>query len=91
MVVSVLVFLFLVLPTGIGAFVNRKTSEFAVTNKRVVMKFGFIRRSSLEVLLTKIEGVSVDQGILGRILDYGTIVVGGTGGSRTPFPKIWPS
>lgn len=91
LVVSVLVFLFLVLPTGIGAFVNRKTSEFAVTNKRVVMKFGFIRRSSLEVLLTKIEGVSVDQGILGRILDYGTIVVGGTGGSRTPFPKIWPS
>jgi uncharacterized membrane protein YdbT with pleckstrin-like domain len=83
-----LLLLFLVLPMGISALVNAKTSEFAVTNKRVMMKFGFIRRSSIEVLLTKVEGISVDQGIIGRLLDYGTIVVGGTGGTKTPFPKI---
>lgn len=83
-----LLLVLLVLPMSIGALVTVKTSEFAVTNKRVMMKSGFIRRSSVEVLLTKVEGITVDQGILGRILDYGTILVGGTGGTKTPFPKI---
>jgi len=64
------------------------TSEFAVTNKRVLFKTGFIRRSSLEILLTKIEMISVNQSILGRILRYGTIVVGGTGGSKNKFGDI---
>lgn len=87
-IVGGLVFLFLVLPMGLSALVNVKTAEFAVTDKRVLMKFGFIRRTSLEVLLTKVEGIVVDQGIGGRVLGFGTIVVSGTGGSKTPFPKI---
>lgn len=87
-VFGVLLFSSLVLPMMIDAFVKTKTSEFAVTNKRVIMKVGFIRRSSVEVLLTKVEGISVDQGIFGRMLGFGTIVVGGTGGSKTPFHKI---
>lgn len=73
---------------GIGSFISYTTSEFAITNKRVMVKVGFIRRHSLETLLTKVEGVQVKQGILGRILGYGTIVVIGTGGSKEPFPKI---
>jgi uncharacterized membrane protein YdbT with pleckstrin-like domain len=85
---GIMLLVLLVFPMALSAFINAKTSEFAVTNKRVLMKFGFIRRSSLEVLLTKIEGITVDQGILGRIFDFGTIVVGGTGGSKTPFHKI---
>lgn len=64
------------------------TSEFAVTNKRVIIKIGFISRRTLELLLPKVETVSVSQGILGRIFDYGTIVVIGTGGTKEPFPKI---
>ena len=83
-----LLFLFLFLPMSMDAFVKKKTSEFAVTDRRVIIKFGFFSRTSLEVLLTKVEGIVVDQGILGRILDFGTIIVSGTGGSKTPFPKI---
>ena len=64
------------------------SSEFAVTNKRVLVKVGLVRRHSLELLLQKVEGIGVDQGILGRILDYGTITVSGTGGTREAFRMI---
>jgi uncharacterized membrane protein YdbT with pleckstrin-like domain len=64
------------------------SSEFAVTNKRVLVKVGLVRRHSLELLLSKVEGIGVDQGILGRIMGYGTITVSGTGGTREAFRTI---
>ncbi|MDB6054049.1 MAG: hypothetical protein JWN25_1572 [Verrucomicrobiales bacterium] len=70
------------------AIVVYRTSEFAVTNKRVLIKTGFIRRISLELLLRQVESVLVDQSVLGRMLGYGTIVVIGTGGSREEFDNI---
>lgn len=73
---------------GLLSFINYKTSEFGVTNKRIIAKFGFIRRNSLEVLLSKVEGVQVNQSTLGRILGYGSVAVSGTGGTRDPFPRI---
>jgi uncharacterized membrane protein YdbT with pleckstrin-like domain len=73
---------------GVWAWIAYSTSEFAVTNKRVVIKVGLIRRRSLETLLSKVEGVSVDQGLLGRMLDYGTIGITGTGGTRETFTRI---
>ena len=56
--------------TGIGSLVSYVTSEFGVTTKRVLVKVGFIRRSSLEILLNKVESIQVHQGILGRILKF---------------------
>lgn len=53
---------------GIASFINFTTPEFGITNKRVIVKVGFIRRNSIEVLLNKVEGVQVNQGILGGIL-----------------------
>ena len=76
------------LVTGLHAVIERMTSEFAVTNKRVLIKTGLIRRHSLETLLTKIESIGVAQSILGRILGFGTIVISGTGGSKEPFHRI---
>lgn len=81
-------FIFLAALTGFFSFINYSTSEFGVTNKRVLVKVGWIRRHSLETLLTKVEGIGVNQGILGRIFGYGTIVVTGTGGTKEPFHKI---
>ena len=68
--------------------IDRCTSEFAITNKRVIMKVGLIRRKALEMNLSKIESVNVDQSIMGRILGYGTITIIGTGGSRESFHRI---
>jgi uncharacterized membrane protein YdbT with pleckstrin-like domain len=73
---------------AISAFVSRRTSEFGVTNKRVLIKIGFISRDSLETLLTRVEGIEVRQGILGRIFNYGTITIKGTGGTINPFKRI---
>ena len=73
---------------AIFAYISLKTSEFGVTNKRVLVKVGFIQRISLETLLAKIESIQVGQGILGRMLNYGTIIIKGTGGTNNPFHKI---
>ena len=69
----------------LSAFVRYQTSEFAVTNKRVIMKVGLIRRTSVEIVLNKIESIKVDQGITGRIFDYGSIAIVGTGGTHDPY------
>ena len=81
-------FILIAILTGIASFINFSTSEFGITNKRVIVKVGFIRRNSLEVLLNKVEGIQVNQGILGRILGFGSITVSGTGGTKDPFHKI---
>lgn len=68
--------------------IQRWTSEFAVTNRRVVVKLGLISRHTLELSLAKVESIGVEQGLLGRLLGYGTIVVIGTGGTRERFDRI---
>jgi len=72
---------------GIGKVV-RATSEFAVTNKRVIAKTGLLHKHTAEMFLAKIESVGVDQGLTARVLGYGTITIRGTGGSLEPFIKI---
>jgi uncharacterized membrane protein YdbT with pleckstrin-like domain len=77
---------------GVGAFVwahlVRRSSEFAVTNKRVVIKVGIVQRRTLETMLGKVEGIGVDQTFLGRLVGRGTLVVTGTGGTREEFHSI---
>jgi uncharacterized membrane protein YdbT with pleckstrin-like domain len=74
--------------SGFLRWIDKVTSEFGVTNHRVIIKVGLIRRRSIELLLRQVEGIGVDQGILGRILGYGQITVAGTGGTKEPFKKI---
>ena len=72
----------------VEAIVVRMTSEFAVTNKRVIIKTGFIRRKALELNLKKVEGVAVNQTVLGRIFGYGKLIVTGTGGTPQYFKNV---
>ncbi len=72
----------------IKAIIIKTTTEFAVTNKRVIAKTGFIRRRTIEMLLSKVESVSVNQNVLGRICNFGTVIITGTGGTREPFRVI---
>ncbi|MCZ2248199.1 MAG: PH domain-containing protein [Bacteroidia bacterium] len=73
---------------GLQALIIIFTTEFAVTNRRVIAKTGFIRRHTLEMLLPKIESVSVNQNVLGRLLNFGTVTVTGTGGTKESFRAI---
>ena len=70
------------------AYLRRITTELAVTNKRLIAKSGLVSRSTVELNLTKVESVRVEQTVLGRILGYGSIVVGGTGATHAPVPYI---
>jgi len=81
-------FLFLAGLVGLPVYVNVCNAEFAVTNRRVIMKTGWLNRRSLELLLSKIESIAVEQGLSGKLWGYGTIVVSGTGGSHEPFKNI---
>lgn len=69
-------------------WIRSVSSEFAITNKRVLIKIGLVRRHSVELLLQKVEGIGVDQSILARILGYGTITVSGVGGTKESFRMI---
>jgi uncharacterized membrane protein YdbT with pleckstrin-like domain len=73
---------------AVPRYIRVATSEFAVTNKRVLIKVGWVRRRTLEMLLTKVETIGVNQGLLGRMLNYGGITVTGTGGTREFFQGI---
>lgn len=64
------------------------TSEFAVTNQRILSRSGLFNRHTTEILLNKVESIKVDQGLSGRLFDYGTIEVTGTGGSKSKLPGI---
>ena len=83
-----LVFGLLALVFVVQPAVEYLTSEFAVTDKRVVVKTGLVQRDSHETLLSKIEAIGVDQTLLGRFFNYGTVTIVGTGGSREPFALI---
>jgi uncharacterized membrane protein YdbT with pleckstrin-like domain len=72
----------------VGAWIRHWTSEFAVTDRRVIIKVGLISRQTIEINMSKVESVEVRQGILARLLNYGTIVVIGTGGTKEPFDMI---
>ncbi len=72
----------------IAPIIDRTTDEFTITNKRVVIKTGLISRKTVELNLTKIESVNVDQTIMGRILGFGTITIIGIGGTREAFVNI---
>jgi uncharacterized membrane protein YdbT with pleckstrin-like domain len=67
---------------------RRNATEMAVTNKRVIVKTGLAERRTLEIVLSRIESVVVDEPALGRILGYGTVIVRGTGGTPEVFEKI---
>jgi len=72
----------------ISPLIENWTSEYAITNKRVIIKIGLISRKTLEMNLSKIESVNVDQSIFGRLLGYGAITIIGTGGTRETFSAL---
>lgn len=51
------------------------TTEIGLTDKRVIYKRGFLFVRTLEVDIEEIKGATVDNGILGRILNYGYILL----------------
>jgi uncharacterized membrane protein YdbT with pleckstrin-like domain len=75
-------------PVLLFPWIRRATTDLGVTNKRVIAKAGLISRHTVEQRIQKIESIRVNQGLMGRMLDYGTIMVHGTGGATTPIRDV---
>ena len=84
----------LLLGIGIGlifliwAWISYKTTEFAVTDKRIIAKTGLISRNTVEMFLDKVESLNVEQSIPGRMFDYGTVTIRGTGATSEAIRNI---
>ena len=72
----------------VAAWVRVHSTEIAITNRRVIAKFGFIRRHTIEMNMDKVESVDVDQSVFGRIFGYGDVLVRGTGVGFEPLHMI---
>lgn len=81
-VVIVGVFIFL------RAVIIMNTTDFAVTNRRVILKRGWLNRRTQELAVESVEGVSLDQSLIARIFGYGRVVVTGTGDAVIVFPPM---
>lgn len=69
-------------------YIQKRTDEFVVTNKRVIVKTGLFALDALEINFQNIETVLVHQSFIGGLLDYGTITISGAGGTFRTIRKI---
>lgn len=81
-------------PIGVGlilllvAYIRYKSTELAITNKRVIAKSGFISRHTIELNINRVESLQVTQGIFGRIFNFGTLIISGGGNPQAPIAGI---
>lgn len=78
----------LALVSASHAWFLRWTTEIAVTDRRVIFKRGFVNRHTIEVNMDKVASVDVDQSILGRVFNFGTVTVQGTGLTFEPLRRV---
>lgn len=86
------IFLLVLTLTAVGGFIRALiyyfNSDFVVTDRRVIAKFGLLSRTTSEQRLSKVESIHVYQSFLGRMLNFGNITVTGTGSSETKFGPL---
>jgi uncharacterized membrane protein YdbT with pleckstrin-like domain len=73
------------IPMLIHSWLRYHTTLFVVTNRRIVSRSGILSKSSIEMMVDKVEEVTFQQSFFGRMLNYGTVRIIGTGGSHEPF------
>ncbi len=70
-------------------FLDYLTTEFALTNRRVILKLGLLNSSLHELSLDKVERLDIEQsGIASRLMNFGDIRVVGIGTSRFFIPCV---
>lgn len=82
-----MIFLFAFL-IGIHEFITYGNNEFIITNQRIFATTGVFNTQSIEILISKVEGITINQSLIGSILDFGTIKINGVGGTKEPIALI---
>ena len=88
LIVGALIALFLGLFQMLRAWFVVANTEIIVTSRRLIYKTGFIARDTIEMNLDKVESVLVEQRLLGRMLDFGRVVVRGVGSGLEPIERV---
>jgi membrane protein YdbS with pleckstrin-like domain len=88
LIIAAAIFALLGLASAFRWLLRRTTTELAVTNQRVIYKTGLLARHTLEMNRARVESVTVDQTLLGRIFGYGTVTVRGVGSAFEPIRNI---
>ena len=86
--IAAIIFGLLGLSSALRAFIRRATTELVVTDQRVIYKTGLLARHTLEMNRARVESVTVDQTLLGRMFGYGTVTVRGVGSGFEPIRNI---
>ena len=93
--IPMIIWIILAIPTigitlilAVWEWLKLRSIEQGATNKRVILKTGIISRKTDEMKISSIETIEITQGVIGRILDFGTVKVTGRGISDLIFDKI---
>lgn len=86
-IILMIICLIMIFCMGIPCLVQQ-TSDFVVTNKRVIMQTGILSRSIFEMRIEKIESVDLYQNLAGKFLNYGNVTIRGTGDTAKQFADI---
>jgi uncharacterized membrane protein YdbT with pleckstrin-like domain len=70
---------------ALDALIRFKTTRLVVTNKRVIAKYGFFSKDSVQIKLTRIESAHREEPFIGQFLGYSTVIVQGTGTGAIPI------
>ena len=73
----------------VAPFTKYFMSHFVITDQRIIIHHGFLTRTSYEMILEKIESITVNQSLSDRLIwGSGTLVITGTGGTKEEFPNV---
>lgn len=85
---SILGFFLIGLYFFLHMMIVKATTEIAITSERLIYKKGLIARHIGELNIDRIEGVSVRQEVIGRLLGYGRVLIRGMGVGEVLLPSI---
>jgi uncharacterized membrane protein YdbT with pleckstrin-like domain len=86
--IPALIFTVAMLFSALQQWIMYMTSDYVVTNKRVIMREGLLVRRTSDLRLSTISSVNTDQGVLGQMLNFGNISINGFGGQKDDFIQI---
>jgi uncharacterized membrane protein YdbT with pleckstrin-like domain len=82
------IMLLLAIYTGLQQWLTYATSDYVVTNRRIVMKEGFFDRYSCDTRLSTVSHITIDQNLLAQLWNYGTVTINGFGGNQDRFIQV---
>ncbi len=72
----------------VPGYIKYSTSEFGLTNRRVLIKSGWLRHETLELNLGRIESFQARSTLLGRMLGFSDLTLTGSGGTRLIYRGV---